>query len=383
MAATAFFLYGLVALVLVVNALRRPTPPTNRFPPIWQLGMVASEAAGVWVGVVPVVTAIAVAAGALGVTLGWIGLALAGMAWLGQLEIWRRSRVSAGMIGQAVDLPVSRLARALSWPHRDPDDIEVTEHEFVTHPHRSGSLHLDLYKGRSTPGPSPLAIWVHGGGWRGGSRRRGGLTLLRHLARSGWAVAAIDYPLSPEATFPEHLLGIDAALRWAAHRHDISGPIVLMGASAGAHLAAVAALTRPQVDGLVGMYGIYDFRNRNRIRFDWPLIPRVVMKADPLDDPERYRLASPLDLAEAGGPPTLLIAPGFDSLVPPAESRQFAEALAESNTPVTLLEVPWAQHGFDTLAGRRARAVADAVGRWLDAVILPGSTHERSSRRDG
>jgi acetyl esterase/lipase len=190
-------------------------------------------------------------------------------------------------------------------------------------------------------------------------------------------VAAIEYPLSPAATFPEHLVGIDAALSWAESRSR--RPVVLMGGSAGAHLAAVAALTRPNVSGLVGLYGIFDFLNRNHTRVDWPLIPRVVMKTTPAENPEAYRRASPIDLVDRSAPPTLLIAGSHDSLVLPEESRHFADVLQAHHVDTTYLEVPWAQHGFDTLAGPRTRAVAGAIEAWLDEHVL--EINRASSKR--
>lgn len=379
-----FFTFGLVALLLVVNALRRPVPPSHRFPPLWLFGMIASEAAGTWLALMPLVTVAAVTAGALRSPVGGLGLALATVAFVGQIEVWRRGRVGARRVGPPVDLPPGRVARLLSWPRTLSPEVVRKEHVFADNPYGSSPLRLDLYRRQGTDTSLPLAVWLHGGGWRGGHRRQSGLTIIDHLARCGWAVAAIDYPLSPGATFPEHLYGIDAALEWAGRQPYHDGTVVLMGASAGAHLAAVAAATRPGIDGLVTLYGIYDFLNRNRTRHDWPLIPHVVMKARPSEDPERYRLASPIDLADAGGPPTLLVSPGYDSLVPPPEAGYFAAALEAAGTEVTVLEVLWAQHGFDTFAGPRTRSVAGAIARWMEP-IRRGEHRQRKSaqRREG
>lgn len=371
MASIGIFLFGLLAALLVVNALRRPTPPDHRLPPMWLAGVITSEASGLWVVVTPVVAASFVAAGANRSDLGKLGLGLCVLAWIGQLEVWRRSRKAVRSIGSPVDLPGGRLARVVSWSGGLPDEVVRVEHDLAPHPHRPEPLQMDLYRPRAGATPRPLIVWMHAGGWRGGSRRRGGLTLLRHLARAGWTVAAVDYPLSPAATFPDHLIAVDAASDFAEKSPDIDGGVVLVGASAGAHLAAVGALTRPGVRGFVGLYGIYDFRNRYGIRPDWPLIPRVVMKATAEEDPEAYHLASPLDLVHPSAPPSLLVVPEFDSLVPAAESYRFAEALESVGAQVTVLRVPWAQHGFDNLAGPRTRAVAAVVEGWLTATLQP------------
>lgn len=378
MIAGLFFTYALVALLLVVNALRPPTPPTHRLPPLWLVGMIASEAAGLWLLVLPAVTLVAALGGALDSPVGTLGLVLAVLAWIGQLEVWRRSRLGARRIAKAV----SRSAPRLWVPYptrRVPPDIRRTVERLALHPHRPGWLEMDIYTHAGAGSPTPLMIFVHGGGWRGGHRRQTSQPILWHVARRGWTVAAIDYPLSPAATFPDHLLGIDAVLEWAGEHPGLDGPIVVMGASAGAHLAAVAALTRPAIDGLVGLYGIYDFLNRHRTRVDWPLIPKVVMKATPDADPEAYRRASPLDLVHAQAPPTLLVVGTFDSLTPPQESRFFASAFEEEGVDVTLVEVPWAQHAFDTMAGPRTRATAGVVAEWLQSLDASTPIGDRSS----
>ena len=371
-----YFTYGFVALLLVVNARRRPVPPRHPLPPLYLPAMITSEMAGLWLVVAPAAAAAAWWAGAMESRVGLAGSMLLALAWVGQITVWRRSRTGAAAVGDAVDLPRHPLSRALSVPGAIPPDIERTEHHYAHHPHRARPLRLDLYTDRVSAGPRPLVIHVHGGGWRGGHPRQAGQTILHHLARSGWVVASIEYPLSPEATFPEHLFGIDAAHAWLTAKQPVAGPVILMGASAGAHLAAVAGLTRSWVHGVVGLYGIYDFLNRDGLRPDWPLIPEMVMKTTPEADPELYRSASPFDLAHPGAPPFLLVHGTHDSVVPLAESAHFAHLLRSHGVLADVLEVPWAQHGFDARAGRRARAVAGRIEDWLATTVL-------SSSRDG
>ncbi|CAN5834194.1 alpha/beta hydrolase [soil metagenome] len=374
------FTYGLVALVLVMNALRAPQPPEHRLPPLWLFGMIASEAAGLWLSVMVVVTAVAVTAGALVSSIGVTGLVLLAAAALGQVEIWRRSRTAARRLGRMVALPAVALHRWVAWGRSLPADVDRTRHVFAEHP--TGPLHLDLYRRSDATSPAPVVIFVHGGSWRSGHPRQASHVTIQHLARMGWTVAAIEYPLSPTVAFPEHLVGIDSAIAWIAAQPHLTTPVVLMGVSAGAHLAAISALTRSDVAALVGMYGIYDFFNRNRIRVDWPLIPSVVMKATPDDDPDGYRRASPLDLVHAEAPPSLIVGGTYDSLVPPEEGRQFVAALIEAGAQATHIEVSWAQHGFDGMAGPRARAVAALIGEWLKDTVLEDHRSERGGFAD-
>jgi len=114
-------------------------------------------------------------------------------------------------------------------------------------------------------------------------------------------------------------------------------------------------------------YGIYDLLVRNGTRYDWPFIASHVMKSSPGESPELYRLGSPIDLAHRHAPPFLLVHGEYDSLVLPAESVHFVEALQSEGAPATYREVAGGQHGFDAFASLRARAVGAMVVGFLEA----------------
>ena len=112
-------------------------------------------------------------------------------------------------------------------------------------------LFVDLRVPRPGSGPHPLIVWIHGGRWIYGSRRR----LPPHLfdnalhdqmLDAGYAVAAVDYRLAREAGFPGMLLDVKAAvrrLRGHAAQFDIDPQrLILWGESAGGHLALTAAM---------------------------------------------------------------------------------------------------------------------------------------------
>jgi acetyl esterase/lipase len=111
-------------------------------------------------------------------------------------------------------------------------------------------LELDLYLPEPT-GPLPVIVYVHGGGWRRGSRRHPlpalGPGFYDDLAGRGFAVAAIDYRLSGEARFPAALEDVRAAIGWvrehAAEYGMDAGRVFAWGDSAGGLLALMAALT--------------------------------------------------------------------------------------------------------------------------------------------
>src|SRR6478672_6715902 len=92
------------------------------------------------------------------------------------------------------------------------------------------SLKLDLYVPPNAKSP-PLVVWVHGGAWKGGSKSNASVL---PLTERGYAVASVDYRLSPVAQFPAQIHDIKAAircLRATAKEHGISS--VRMAISGG------------------------------------------------------------------------------------------------------------------------------------------------------
>src|SRR5205085_1815065 len=96
----------------------------------------------------------------------------------------------------------------------------------------------------------PVVLWLHGGGWRQGSRRRQSPGAHRHwlierAVMAGFAMALVDYRLAPEGTFPAPVADVRAAIRWLrAHADDLeidAGRVALWGESAGGHIACMAA----------------------------------------------------------------------------------------------------------------------------------------------
>jgi acetyl esterase/lipase len=330
--------------------------------------MIVGEAPWLYFAVRLVIAGLLVAADGLALTMGWIGLGLVGIAQIMQLETARRAYFGARRLShRPVKVTWHQLVSSL--PFQVPRSIERVEGlEYAP------GLGLDLYRAPGTNSPSPTLVYVHGGSWGGGNPRRQFRTITHHLAGNGWVVINIRYPMSPAATFPEHLHAVELAIRWARStgtKHGVDpARVAIAGGSSGAHLAALVALgTQEPVSAAVVLYGIYDFFNRNKTRFDWPLIPRNVMKTTPDRSPELYRSASPIDQVHPDAPPFLVVHGTSDSLVPIGESRFFVEALHEVGAKVVLIEVHGAQHAFDALGGVRTRALAVVIQEFLDREV--------------
>ena len=104
---------------------------------------------------------------------------------------------------------VAGLAQAnkKSEPRRKPDLANVSYG-----PHARNVL--DLWKAKSAQ-PTPLVVYIHGGGFRGGSKESVPAALLESLLANGISVMAINYRLSPEVSFPAHYLDSARAIQFA------------------------------------------------------------------------------------------------------------------------------------------------------------------------
>jgi acetyl esterase/lipase len=116
---------------------------------------------------------------------------------------------------------------------------------YVTH--GGPSQTLDLYSPQKTK-QVPLIVWIHGGAFLFGSKEGFPVEPVPlHFLLEGYAVASINYRLSPEAVFPAQLEDCKAAIRWLRAHADNFGidpnRIGAWGASAGGNLAALLGTT--------------------------------------------------------------------------------------------------------------------------------------------
>lgn len=106
---------------------------------------------------------------------------------------------------------------------------------------------------------APCLVFIHGGYWQRNGRHSFACCMEGAMAR-GWSTALPGYTLAPEASLPEIVAEMRAALDWfAAHRaaHGMTGKVILSGWSAGGHLAAMLA-DHPVVHAVLAISGIFD-----------------------------------------------------------------------------------------------------------------------------
>jgi acetyl esterase/lipase len=225
---------------------------------------------------------------------------------------------------------------------------------------------LDVYVNRRRPQGAPVLIYLHGGGFRIGSKMLGGRPLVYRLASRGWVCVSANYRLSRRATYTDRVTDVKRVIAWVRNHGEEYGAdpstLILAGGSAGAHLAATAALTPGDIrfqpgfeeadtsaTAVVAMYGYYG----------------PTQSADGMP-------TSPLEFLHAEAPPFFIIHGTLDTLVLVRDARHFADELGRaSSRPVIYAELPGTQHNFDFFHSLRFHAVTDAIESFLIQVHAP------------
>ena len=237
---------------------------------------------------------------------------------------------------------------------------------------------LDLYRPASSSGALPTLVWVHGGGWVGGSKDElAGYFKL--IASHGFTVVGPRYSLAPERRYPTPPRQVMEALRFLqanAERLELDATsIVVGGDSAGAQIAAqVAALvTTPGYSDAVGVVpaiapdrlrgvvlacGPYDLSLLGTSRLvqavGWAYSGHRRYRDDPV-----FSTLSVADHVTAAFPPALVTVGNADPLRPHSE-RLVERLRSQGSEPETLFfpddYTPALGHEYqfdlDTAAGR-------------------------------
>ena len=400
-----FFLLALVGAFSTLVALVRVRYPTATaffvMMPSWLVGEAPLHLFVFQV----IVTVVFVALGALDDTLGQIGLVITFVSWVGMFAVFfmalataKRTFEQALRAGLGEDYR-SKIAPDLLDPI--PDRVPVGTLINPFHHNKTGIERirnipygdagkrnmLDVFKPEGDVSGCPVLLQIHGGAWIIGQKEQQAMPLIHTLTRLGYVCVTINYRLSPRASFPAHLIDVKKAIRWIRNNiADYGGDpsfLAVTGGSAGGHLASLAATTcnydqlQPgfeEIDTTVSCcvpyYGAYDFTNsegiRGRLSDMKPMLERMVMPDKQAEDPETWRLASPILQLDETVPPFFVIHGLLDVLLWVEETRVFVEKLrATSEQETVYAEVPGAQHAFDIFNSIRSIHAANAVARFL------------------
>lgn len=244
---------------------------------------------------------------------------------------------------------------------------------------------LDYWPAQSGNKRAPLVLFVHGGGWKRGSKdNASGPWKAPHYTQAGYAYASINYRLVPAATVEQQAADVAASLRYlidnAARLGFDPTRIVIMGHSAGAHLVALvgtdeqylkgAGLSFASIDGVLPIDGAaYD-------------VPRQMTDSGKFmsdtyvqafgTDPARQRALSPTLHAQAPNAPAFLIIHVMrkDGV---AQSKELEAALRKGGTRAERREFPGTGlkgHGeINRSLGDPTYAATPVVDQWLKRVF--------------
>jgi acetyl esterase/lipase len=405
-----FLLLSVLGVATTCIALRPPKWPEWVMAITFFTAWLTTELAAWYLAVQVVVTVVFVAAGALDAWPGWVGLALTLVSWCGLLWIVANARRTGRIFAAALDeglgagwgntlnpdivgtpyrLELRRLLLPFAFKRSGVERVRSIQYFEVggdTGP-RARRHRLDVYRTPESGPGAPVLLQIHGGGWVIGAKEQQGLPLMNFLATRGWVCVAINYRLSPRATWPDQLLDCKRALAWIReHIAEYGGDpdyVVVTGGSAGGHLAALMGLTpndpafQPgfesvdtHVRAMLPFYGVYDWTNRFGQRGHRDglrrILERMIVKQRYADAPEVYAQASPFDHINPDAPPALIVHGTLDTLAPVGEAREFVRELrAVSHKPVVYAELPGAHHAFDVFQSIRTLQAIAAVDQFL------------------
>jgi acetyl esterase/lipase len=226
---------------------------------------------------------------------------------------------------------------------------------------------------RPVRGPAPVLVYIHGGGWIAGRAADGGHD-LRWFADRGWLAISVDYRLATatDAAWDKAPRDVACALVWvqanAARWGGDPARLAVAGDSAGGNLAVNVAYAAGQHRAVSGCGGQVPVPRAVLVQY--PVVDpqdayehgRAVPGADPKEFVERYLGGTPQRYPDRlraitsqtylspAAPPTLVIEPGNDSLIPTAGVLRFAERARSAGVDLTLYRIPYAGHAYDQMA---------------------------------
>jgi acetyl esterase/lipase len=229
-----------------------------------------------------------------------------------------------------------------------------------------------------------IVVDLHGGGWVVGSAALND-RLTSYFVHAGFVVVSVDYRLLTqglEDSLADAVADCAQAIRWArTEGRDRFGveTVLVIGESAGAHLAALAMLRLRDageqalppcafVQGVFDLSGTPSVRSATRqaLLFDGPNLQRDLARLAPDRDEAGLRQPdiSPLYADLTGMPAALFVMGQEDPLGD--DSLLMAEAWAR-HASTTLMDVPTAPHGFQHFSPATARAAQAFILCWLEA----------------
>jgi len=264
---------------------------------------------------------------------------------------------------------------------------------------------LDLFVPGDATNALPLVIWIHGGGWKNGSKE-GCPPLRQGFLGRGYAVASLNYRLSGDALFPSQIEDCKAAIRWLranAKQYGLDPDrFGVWGSSAGGHLVALLGTSGDEksfdvganlgvssrVQAVCDYYGPSDLLQMDshalggaRLKHDAADSPESALIGGPVqDNKEKAARVSPLTYISTNAlPPFLIVHGDADPTVPHHQSELLFGALTKAGSNVHFHTIKGAGHG----QGFGGTDISDMVNaffdKWLKSPSRPQAESVRTS----
>jgi acetyl esterase/lipase len=252
---------------------------------------------------------------------------------------------------------------------------------------------LDLYVPEQATNALPVIIWIHGGGWKNGSKE-GCPPLRQGFLSRGYAVASLNYRLSGDAIFPAQIEDCKAAVRWLrvnAKQYGLNPDrFGVWGSSAGGHLVALLGTSGDEkafdvganlgvssrVQAVCDYYGPSDLLQMDshapggaRLKHDAPDSPEAALIGGPVqENREKAARVNPITyIATNALPPFLIVHGDADPVVPYHQSELLFEALKKAGGNVHLHRIIGAEHGKGFGGKEITERVTAFFDSWLKA----------------
>ena len=239
---------------------------------------------------------------------------------------------------------------------------------------------LDFYFPIDSKKLSPLVINIHGGGWNHGTKES--QTGFGSFFKNGFAVANVEYRLVDQGTAPSAIEDVRCALLYLvenANQLNIDvNKIVIMGGSAGGHLALMAGLlgkdsrfdtncnkTTPfKIAAIINKYGVTDLSSKEL--YKTKMVQNWLGKYK--EDLEFAKSVSPLYYVTKNSPPTFVVHGNADQVVPFSQSEILVEKLIKVQFKAEFIIVENGGHG--KFSKEENKKVSDAMWKFLKELGL-------------
>jgi acetyl esterase/lipase len=244
------------------------------------------------------------------------------------------------------------------------DDLAITRDVAYA----PGERHdLDIYASRGPGGPRPVIVFLYGGGWTSGTKADYAWVGAA-LARRGYIAVVPDYRLYPQAHWPQFLEDCAAAVKWtrdhmASYGGDVSA-LVLMGHSAGAYNAFALAVDRRWLTQ-VGLDARRDLKAVVGLSGPYTMEPHGFLEDAIFDVKHGY--TEPIDHADGGSPPLLLLTGDKDRAALPSDSDEVAARVRKLGGVAEVIHYPLLDHNdtldaLGSMPGQTAPVMNDIAG---------------------